>query len=113
MDIAKTTSGLYDLTAYWLASNPSEAILVVLFLAVLLGVLGVSMMLGNRGNVSRRLAGNTVSVGGIGTTPSLPHASRDTFWTDLLAPLEKPVPPLAGANPPTQTRPLRQHGLNA
>src|SRR3546814_11793649 len=89
MDIAKTASGLYDQAVYWLVNNPSGAFLVVLFLAVVLGVLGVSMMLGNRGAVSRRLAGDTVSMGGLAGTPRLRYEARDTFWVTLLAANEK------------------------
>src|SRR3546814_19685187 len=83
----------------------------MLFLAVLLGVLGVSMMLSNRGNVSRRLAGDTVSVGGLGTTPRLRHESRDTFWSDLLAAVEKRVPLVDEANRTLMHHPLLQAGF--
>src|SRR3546814_15177385 len=83
MDIAKTASGLYDQAVYWLVNNPSGAFLVVLFLAVVLGVLGVSMMLGNRGAVSRRLAGDTVSMGGIDGTARLRYEARAPLWVKL------------------------------
>jgi hypothetical protein len=80
MDIAKTAFGLYDSAAYWILNNSSEAFLLVLFLAVLLAVLGASAMIGNRGAVTRRLAGDTASVGGHAcatrlATPSGPTSS--------------------------------------
>src|SRR3546814_12647534 len=92
MDVMEAGSDLYDSAAYWLVNNPSDAFLVVLFLAILLGVLGVSAMIGNRGAASRRLAGDTVSVGGLGNAPRLRYETRDTFWTDLVAAVEKRVP---------------------
>lgn len=111
MDIAKTASGLYDSLTYWILSNPSEAFLALLFLAVLLGVLGVSMMLGNRGTVSRRLAGDTVSVGGIGAGPRLRYETRETFWTALVTAVEKRVPLIDEANRSLMQRRLLQAGF--
>src|SRR3546814_1891097 len=61
MDVMEAGSDLYNSAAYWLVNNPSDAFLVVLFLAILLAVLGVSAMIGNRGAASRRLAGDTRS----------------------------------------------------
>jgi tight adherence protein C len=91
MDVMKVGSELYASAAYWLVNNPSEAFLVVLFLAVLLAVLGISAMIGNRGGVTRRLAGDTVSVGGVGNAPRLRYETRDTFWTDLVSAVENGV----------------------
>src|SRR3546814_20612330 len=95
MDVMEAGSDLYDSAAYWLVNNPSDAFLVVLFLAILLGVLGVSAMIGNRGAASRRLAGDTVSVGGLGNAPRLRYETRDNFWTDPVAAVEKRVPLVA------------------
>ena len=111
MDIAKTASGLYESATHWLLNNPSEAFLVVLFLAVLLGVLGVSAMLGNRGAVSRRLAGDTISVGGLDGTPRLRYEVRDTFWTDLVSAVEKRVPLVDETNRSLMQRRLLQAGF--
>jgi tight adherence protein C len=99
------------LAAHWLLNNPSEAFLVVLFLAVLLGVLGVSAMLGNRGAVSRRLAGDTISVGDLGGTPRLRYEARDTFWTDLVSAVEKRVPLVDETNRSLMQRRLLQAGF--
>jgi tight adherence protein C len=111
MDISRTVSGLYDQGIYWLVSNPSATFLVALFLAVLLGVLGVSMMFGNRGSAPRRLAGDTVSVGGLANTPRLRYETRDTFWTDLVSAIEKRVPLIDEANRSLMQRRLMQAGF--
>lgn len=111
MDIAKTASGLYDSAANWLLNNPSEAFLIVLFLAVLLGVLGVSTMIGNRGAVSRRLAGDTVSVGGMGNAPRLRYDTRESFWNSLVSAVEKRMPLVDEANRSLMQRRLLQAGF--
>lgn len=111
MDIVKTASDLYDSAAYWLLNNPSEAFLAVVFVAVLLGVLGVSMMIGNRGAVARRLAGDTVSLGGIGAGPRLRYESRETFWTALVTAVEKRVPLVDEMNRSAIQRRLLQAGF--
>ena len=111
MDIIKAGSDLYDSAAYWILNNPSDAFLVVLFLAVLLAVLGVSTIIGNRGAVSRRLAGNTVSVGGHGNAPRLRYETRDSFWTDLVTAVEKRVPLIDETNRSLMQRRLLQAGF--
>jgi tight adherence protein C len=111
MDIAKTAFGLYDSAAYWILNNSSEAFLLVLFLAVLLAVLGASAMIGNRGAVTRRLAGDTASVGGVGNAPRLRYETRDTFWTDLVSAVEKRVPLIDEANRSLMQRRLLQAGF--
>lgn len=111
MDILKTASDLYGSAAYWLLNNPSDAFLVVVFLAVVLGVLGASMMLGNRSAASRRLAGDTVSLGGVGAGPRLRYESRETFWTALLGAVEKRVPLVDEVNRSVMRRRLLQAGF--
>ena len=111
MDIMKAGSDLYESAAYWLVNNPSDAFLLVLFLAVLLAVLGVAAMIGSRGAVSRRLAGDTVSVGGLGRAPRLRYETRDTFWTNLVAAVEKRVPLVDETNRSLMQRRLLQAGF--
>ena len=111
MDIVKTLTDFYYAAAYWLLNNPSGAFLAVLFVAVLLGVLGVSALFGNRGSVSRRLAGDTISVGGGGTGPRLRYESRETFWTALVSAVEKRVPLIDEVNRTVIQRRLLQGGF--
>src|SRR3546814_541061 len=68
-------------------------------------------MIGNRGAASRRLAGDTVSVGGLGGGPRLRYETRDTFWTDLVAAVEKRVPLVDEANRSLMQRRLLQAGF--
>jgi tight adherence protein C len=111
MDIVITASDLYDSLSYWLLNNPDDAFLVALFLAVLLGALAVSMMLGSRGAVSRRLAGDTVSVGGVSAAPRLRYESRETFWTALVTAVEKRIPLVDEASRSVVQRRLLQAGF--
>src|SRR3546814_18304258 len=68
-------------------------------------------MIGNRGAASRRLAGDTVSVGGLANAPRLRYETRDTFWTDLVAAVEKRVQLIDEANRSLMTRRLLQAGF--
>src|SRR3546814_19361258 len=68
-------------------------------------------MIGNRGAASRRLAGDTVSIGGLGNTPRLRYETRDTFWTDLVAAVEKRVPLIDEENRSLMQRRLLQDGF--
>src|SRR3546814_17563663 len=69
------------------------------------------MMLGNRGAVSRRLAGDTVSMGGLDGTPRLRYEARDTFWVNLIAAIAKRVPLVDEANRSLMQRRLLQDGF--
>jgi tight adherence protein C len=111
MDIVKMGSDLYDSALYWVLNNPSDAFLVVLFFAVLLAVLGATAMVGNRGAVSRRLAGDTVAVGGSSGAPRLRYESREGFWNDLVSAVEKRVPLVDETNRSLMKRRLLQAGV--
>lgn len=111
MDIAKTAIDLYEVAAYWVASNPDQAFLAVLFMAVILGVLGASMTLSNRSAVSRRLSGDTLSVGGLNGAPRLRYEQRDTFWSELVSAIEKRVPLVDEANRSLIRRRMMQAGF--
>src|SRR3546814_5109728 len=102
---------MYDSAVYGLFNNPSNAFLVGLFLDILMGVLGVSAMIGNRGAASRRLPGDTVSVGGLRNAPRLRYETRDTFWTDLVAAVEKRVPLVDETSRSLMQRRLLQAGF--
>ncbi len=111
MDYVQKGAELYAGLAQWLVNNPSSAFLVVLFLAVFLGILGLVAMAGNRGAVSRRLAGDSISVGGLGRAPRLRQESREGFWNSLIAGIEKRVPLVDEANRSTMRRRLIQAGF--
>jgi tight adherence protein C len=111
MDVVKFASDLYASAWYWVVTNPADAFLVTLFLTILLAVLGVTTMLGNRGAVSRRLAGNTLSVGGIGNAPRLRYETRENFWNHLVSAIEKRVPLIDEANRSLMRRRLLQAGF--
>ncbi|MEO3429569.1 type II secretion system F family protein [Pelagibius sp. CAU 1746] len=111
MDVTKIASDLYASGFDWILQNPGDAFLVVLFFTVVLAVLGVAGISGNRGAVSRRLAGDTVSVGGVGEGPRLRYESRDGFWNDLVGAIEKRVPLIDEMNRSLIQRRLLQAGF--
>jgi tight adherence protein C len=111
MDIVKFASDLYASAWHWVVTNPADAFLVALFLTILLAVLGMTTMLGNRGAVSRRLAGDTVSVGGVGNAPRLRYETREGFWNRLVSAVENRVPLIDEANRSLMRRRLLQAGF--
>ena len=111
MDVVKLASDLYASAWFWVVSNPADAFLVALFLTILVAVLGVTTMLGTRGAVSRRLAGDTVSVGGVGSAPRLRYEIRENFWNQLVSAVEKRVPLIDEANRSLMRRRLLQAGF--
>ncbi len=92
MDIMKIATDFYASAFDWILQNPADAFLVVLFFTIVLGVVGVASISSNRGAVSRRLAGDTVSMGGMAAGPRLRYDNRDSFWNDLVGAIEKRVP---------------------
>jgi len=92
MDIFGLASDLFASAAHWLVTNPGDAFVAVMFLAVFLAVLGIAVMTGARGAVTRRLAGDTVSLGRRSNTPSLRYDSAEGFWNGLVSAIEKRVP---------------------
>ena len=111
MNYMQKGAELYATLAQWLINNPSSAFLVVLFLAVFLGILGIAAMSGNRGSVSRRLAGDSISIGALGRAPRLRQESKEGFWNSLIAGIEKRVPLVDEANRSTMRRRLIQAGF--
>lgn len=111
MDYVRLGTDFFAEMAQWLVNNPSSTFLVVLFLAVFLGILGIGAMSSNRGSVSRRLAGDSISVSGVGRAPRLRQESKEGFWNNLIAGIEKRVPLVDETNRTTMRRRLIQAGF--
>ena len=92
MDTFRLASEFFASASYWLVTNPGDAFLAVMFLAVFMAVLGIAVMAGGRGSVSRRLAGDTVSLGRGANAPRLRNDTAEGFWNDLVSAIEKRVP---------------------
>ncbi|WP_193370763.1 type II secretion system F family protein [Pelagibius marinus] len=107
----KIATDLYTSGFAWILQNPADAFLVVLFFTIVLAVVGVASISGNKGAVSRRLAGDTVSMGGMDAGPRLRYETRDGFWNELVGAIEKRVPLVDETNRSLVQRRLLQAGF--
>jgi tight adherence protein C len=109
MDFLNKIPALFDSAAYWILHNASDTFLVVVFLAVMLGVLAATTLVGQRSTAARRLSGDSTPIRG--DVPQLRSESRDGFWVELVSAVEKRVPLIDEKNRSTMHRRLMQAGF--